>query len=331
MVGFPTQCGPGFGMAISPYLGILVTSNKEDNSLSVFQLPGSADGDNPKLWGVGVRRPSAGATGLPLVCTLGGPGATAPFKFRFVGGGALCGGCLAFTGTGDRGTPLLVVTDAGADTVHLVDTQHRRHAGYVAAPGSLRKPGGVAATAALVAVSGSTLDLNPYGIKLFGQVGDGRAASEWVLLRDVGGGFGGGDGQLYGPRGLRFSGDGALVCVADTLANRVSLFRVEDGSFVRHLATGLQTPRDVEECEGGWLVLYGAAPSLVHVATVGDLKDRDGPRRTPWDVKSWRGATPVEGPAALGLVPGLGLAVREDHGHQVQVLRTPPGGWASHP
>ncbi len=29
---------------------------------------------------------------------------------------------------------------------------------------------------------------------------------------------------------------------------------MEDGSFVRHVATELAEVRDVEECEGGWLV-----------------------------------------------------------------------------
>ena len=56
------------------------------------------------------------------------------------------------------------------------------------------------------------------------------------------------------PYGLRFTSDGSGLAVADFGNDRVSLFRVGDGSFVRHVATGLRTPRDVEECEGGWLV-----------------------------------------------------------------------------
>ncbi len=79
----------------------------------------------------------------------------------------------------------------------------------------------------------------------------------WTAVRVVGGGFGGpgsADGQLHRPRGLRFSGDGTGLAVAEYVNNRVSVFRVEDGSFARHVATGLEYPWDVEECDGGWLV-----------------------------------------------------------------------------
>jgi hypothetical protein len=56
------------------------------------------------------------------------------------------------------------------------------------------------------------------------------------------------------PFGLRFSGDESAVCVADAENNRVSMFRVGDGGFLRHIATELWGPVDVEEVEGGWLV-----------------------------------------------------------------------------
>jgi hypothetical protein len=75
----------------------------------------------------------------------------------------------------------------------------------------------------------------------------------------VAGGFGGpgrADGQLKVPHGLRFTGDGTGLAVADSGNNRVSdsEFLVEDGSFVRHVAMGLRGPFDMEECLGGWLV-----------------------------------------------------------------------------
>ena len=73
-------------------------------------------------------------------------------------------GYLAFTPTTTATTsgssssstrPLLLVTDAGADAVHAVDVVGRVHAGYLAPPGSVAGPRGVAAsgTAALAAVS----------------------------------------------------------------------------------------------------------------------------------------------------------------------------------
>ena len=55
--------------------------------------------------------------------------------------------------------------------------------------------------------------------------------------------------RLSGPCGLRFTGDGTGLVVADGESGRVSMFRVEDGSFVRHVATGLGAVFDVEECE----------------------------------------------------------------------------------
>ena len=79
----------------------------------------------------------------------------------------------------------------------------------------------------------------------------------WTAVRVVGGGFGApgsADGQLNRPYGLRLTGDGTGLAVADVDNARVSVFRVEDGSFARHVATGLSYPWDVEECEGGWLV-----------------------------------------------------------------------------
>jgi hypothetical protein len=73
----------------------------------------------------------------------------------------------------------------------------------------------------------------------------------WAPLRVLGGGFGGpgpADGQLYLPYGLRFTADGSEVSVADYANDRVSLFAVSDGSFVRQLATGVSVSYDVEEC-----------------------------------------------------------------------------------
>jgi hypothetical protein len=87
----------------------------------------------------------------------------------------------------------------------------------------------------------------------------------WTAVRVpvVAGGFGRQgrvDGQLKHPFGLRFTGDGdgTGLAVADAgnrralpllrqccprrVSRRVSVFRVEDGSFVRHVATGLRSP-----------------------------------------------------------------------------------------
>ena len=58
-------------------------------------------------------------------------------------------GYLAFTppttttsGSSSGARPLLLVTDAGHDAVHVVDVVGRTHAGYLASPGSIAGPRG---------------------------------------------------------------------------------------------------------------------------------------------------------------------------------------------
>ena len=86
----------------------------------------------------------------------------APMQFKFVcnyyGSGYLTFTPPTTTTSGSSSSsarPLLLVTDAGADAVHLVDAVGRSHAGYLASPGSIAGPRGVATSGAspLVAVS----------------------------------------------------------------------------------------------------------------------------------------------------------------------------------
>jgi hypothetical protein len=133
-----TTCGPGYGVAVCPTLGLLVTSNRDDNTLNVFTLPSN------------LSNTAGTGTGLPLVCTLGGASSPAPMQFKFS-----CSGCpsgwLAFTGPAT--SRLLLVADAGHGAVHVIDVAGRAHVGYVAAPGTIAGPRGVAARGSLVAVS----------------------------------------------------------------------------------------------------------------------------------------------------------------------------------
>jgi hypothetical protein len=105
---------------------------------------------------------------------------------------------------------------------------------------------------------------------------------------------------LSTPTGLRFNADSTQLCVADRNNDRVSLFRVADGGFVRHLATGLRAPFDVEEVEGGWLVACCHSDSVEFVSGDGggvlaSLSGRDKGH--------------VFRPVALTVVPQLGLVV----------------------
>jgi hypothetical protein len=246
-----TRCGRGVGLAVCSTLGLLVTSNTIENTLRVFALPSGWPSTSDVVPIGAPRGAGAGAgAGLALLCTLGGAGSPAPMQFQFVEGGYMSG-WMAFTGPPT--SRLLLVTDAGHDAVHVIDVAGRVHAGYVAAPGTIASPRGVAARGSLVAVSAwKKSSSGEHVVRVF----EGSGAM-WTALRVLAGGFrglGSADGQLKWPLGLRFTGDGTGLAVVDYGNGRVSLFRVEDGSFARHVATRLSHPFDVEECAGGWLV-----------------------------------------------------------------------------
>ena len=120
-----------------------------------------------------------------------------------------------------------------------------------------------------------------------------------------------GDGQLTSPYGLRFSGDGSAMCVADRCNGRASVFRVGDGGFVRHMATGLRGPRDVEEVEGGWLVACWDSHTVEYVGNGGGGDGGGRPSLGKAGGGSGSGDGEFHGPIALAVVPGLGLVVRE--------------------
>jgi hypothetical protein len=177
----------------------------------------------------------------------------------------------------------------------------------------------VAARGSLVAVSAwKEDDSGEHVVRVF----EGSGAM-WRAVRVVGGGFRGpgrADGQLHYPLGLRFTGDGTGLAVAEYGNHRVSVFRVEDGSFARHVATGLSYPWDVEECEGGWLVACSGSHTIKFVG--GDM-DGGGVGRASLG-KYGGGDGEFEYPSALALVPGLGLVVRDiASGGRLQFFATP--------
>ncbi len=330
-----TDCGRGYGLAACPVLGLLVTSDSDKNTLSGWGVPGGASDWGTSAGpgttaGAGAGGASAcGGGGLPLVCTLGGKGSAAPLHFQFIDDQG-CSGYLAFTpptrSPSSSARPLLLVTDAGHDAVHLVDVVGRSHAGYLASPGSIAGPRGVAAsgTSPLVAVSAWKEYLNGDHVVVVYK----DSGAVWEAVRVIGGGFGGPgscDGQLSMPYGLRFTRDGSVICVADTGNSRASVFRVGDGGFVMHMATGLGGPIDVEEVEGGWL----AACYFMHtVEFVGDgIRGGDRGGRSSLG-KAGGGGGGGDGefmwPTALAIVPGLGLVVRESGSKgRLQVFATP--------
>jgi hypothetical protein len=126
------------------------------------------------------------------------------------------------------------------------------------------------------------------------------------------------------PYGLRFSGDGSAIVVADSGNRRLCLFSVSDGRLVQLIAKGLDNPRDVEEVEGGWLVVCAFSQT---VALVGDGCGDEESGEWPYlgEVEGRRGFGDGElwVPIALAVVPGLGLVVREARNACLQVFATP--------
>ncbi len=114
--------------------------------------------------------------------------------------------------------------------------------------------------------------------------------------------------------------DWSGICVADTGTNRASVFRVGDGGLVQHIGTELSLPLDVEEVEGGWLVACDGPHTVEFVC---DGVGGDGGGR-PFLGKAGGGHGSGDGEfncaAALAVVPGLGLVVREYGNPRLQVF-----------
>jgi hypothetical protein len=308
------SCCQGVGLAACHTLGLLVTSESEhhlESTLSVWTLPAP--------WGSGP------GPGITLVCTLGGEGSPPPMQFKF----GVLSGMLAFlppaapVRVGASTPPLLLVADQDNDAVHLVDVVGRAHVGYVAAPGLIAGPCGVAASAngasPLVAVSAwKEYSSGDHVVHLFASNG-----TTWDGVRVIGGGFGdpgAADGQLQMPSGLRFSADGTAIIVVDGHNDRVSLFRVGDGGFVRHIATGMDEPNDVEEVEGGWAVTCLGPHTVEFVGSGGGGGGR--PCLEKAGGVSGSGDEDVWHPTTLAQVPGLGLVVRDNCNLQIRVRCT---------
>ena len=333
----------GYGLAVSTALGLVVTSHAGTDTLRVFALP-SLPGPLGSAW-EGGEAPGHGAAGggtSPLF-SLGGRGSPPPLQFRFEDDVGLSGG-LAFLpfATGPAGpdsssvsgagaTGMLVVADAraGHDAVHIIDVARRCHAGYVAPPSTILGPRDVA-----MAPNGRTVAVSAWKggveycveVQLFQLEREvdtaGCGGTGWSPSRVVCSGSVTPDGMRVGtPSGLRFTADGALLALADSDHNRVTLFRVGDGGFVGHLGgTGRQRrlsyPTDLEECEDGdWLVtnLTRGTLHVVAGAAAGDGCDVAPTLvqlRPSLSCGSGAGVA-LHQPVSLVLVEGLGLLVRE--------------------
>jgi hypothetical protein len=300
-----TYCGLGHGMAACASLGLVVTSSWTNNTLSVFAMPqghchtGDGDGDGD-------------GGGLQYVSTLGLPPDHESMRFNFRDDDlAGTSGWMAFTSDGPS---LLLVTDHGHGAVHIIDVVSRTHVGYVGGLGSIAGPRGVATRGSMAAVScWVNMWGGDYPVRLF----EGGGAS-WVHVRTI---VGAAPGTLHVVYGLRFTADGTGVVMMDAGNGRVSLYRVADGTMVRHLATGLHEAMDVEECgEGVMVTRVDGRARAVAIEFASDARGACGQSRP----RLLHGDGVRPSPSALALVPGLGLVVRDNFaGGRVQVYATP--------
>ncbi len=228
----------------------------------------------------------------------------------------VCSGYMVFMGE------MLLVTDGGNDAVHIVDVKVGTCVGYALPPGSICGPKGIAASGSLLAVS-CALSGGDHCIRLFEQ--QEKQKSSWNPVRTIGGlmvkvwlgactnwdrSAGYAHGQLYDPRGLRFSDDGSEIGVADRCNGRVSIFRVSDGVFVTNIDhCGLL--RDVERWQGGWWVASSSDDAVLFI--------QDGENQSLVEVFQ----SPDFFPTTIAKLPFLGLIVRYDDGCRVMVLAVP--------
>jgi hypothetical protein len=286
---FRTQCGEGFGIAACPLLKLLVTPS--ENKLMVFALPESV-----------VAKPTRAIGGLDLVRVMGG---VEPLLFEFDYDGF--SGLMAFTGS-TASTRFLVVTYAGHEAVHVVDVVLGKHVGYVACPGSVKEPKGVAARDGKVAVCVSNYSWSQ--VHLYEGSGD-----TWLAIRKLP--FGLHTGMCHG---LQFTDDETALVVASSERRWGCLykFRVADGTLVQTTLSGegLSALLDVQECEGG---VWASTHWSVHFVEL--FGGPSGPARLG---KSGGGDGEFIYPTALAFVPGLGLVVREvGNGGRLQFFATP--------
>ncbi len=211
---------------------------------------------------------------------------------------------MAFTGSTAL-SRLLLVSDTVCGAVHVIDVGRGKHVGYVAVPGSIAEPRGVAARGTNVVVSAYVRSMHGGVLRLY--EGSGVVWMLTRVLRIV----------VTQPYGLRFTDDGKQVVVA--AGESVSLLRENDGALVRrfHHASRFSLPVDVQECaEHGWAVADWCSNTITFTY---------GPSGAVLEIgKRGSGDGEFMHPEAVAFVPDLGLVVREyGNGGRLQFFATP--------
>jgi hypothetical protein len=283
-------------LAVCPSLNLLVTSNTYRDTLSVWRLPEPCAAFKKDGSGDGAGKFTHVRTFRTLVSE------TSHIRFRF----RAESGALAFTSFAHHvAHPVLLVTDSGQHVVHVVDVVNVTHLGYLA---SVRDPKSIAASdvAPLVAVVASGADASRVVM-----VYQGSGGSSWTLVRELRAG----NGIVSGVRFSR-QWDGALY-ITDVRMRFVLVVCIADDTVQRTIP-GTQI-KDVEEVEGGWLVVFGTLDDVLFVPE--DVAVQPLPLLECFG-RTWHGTV------SMATVPGLGLIVREyggfhGTGGRMQLWSTP--------
>ncbi len=258
-VGPPVRCGTGFGLALCPSQGLVVTSCSTDSTLSAFDLTAGPAGAGPRFpllgtWGgLGLRLSSDnGPCGLMCFAAVPGDGQ---------------GGARVAVRRGAAWAPTLLVADTGSHRVVEVDLRGVRGGFGPTVVGTLgvAAPRGLAACPDLIAVSAwDAADAGDHTVTLYHAV-------TRVALRRVGTGrsLGLRAEDMHGPTGVCFRAVPAPapplapgvptavaaapahwhVLVADGFNHRVSEFDTDTGACVGTVASrrshGLSSPAGV--------------------------------------------------------------------------------------
>jgi DNA-binding beta-propeller fold protein YncE len=262
--GMPRSLGSVYGGSVTRFLG----GSCRGVESRVINAPGLG------VWSNGVALSRDGCT---LLVTAGAPRSHAIHVFRVADGSLL----RVVGGVGDG--PLqfsrprqvwvacdghILVADRGNHRVQVLTPTLDFH-GFVGV-GQLHFPSGVCANDDVVVVSEFGADR----VSVFNR-GDGA-------LRHRFGSGGGGDGQLNCPLGLCFMSCDRRIAVMDSDGNRVSIFSVDGGDFVRHIGVGvLSQPQGVacsafdELVVADWgsrrVVVFGAGGDVVMTMGRGDF------------------------------------------------------------
>ena len=205
----------------------------------------------------------------------------------------------------EPGEALLVLTDGPRAGLFVVDLKARRFVAPVAPHGALEFPLRCAAAGSTVAVSCGPRHAVCCGEPTFaGHVRlYSRVDCEWIHVRTISHGkLGPGmNRKNFSPGALRMTADGRTLAVVDHHGGDALLF-TSNGDFVATLCGPVETPLDIEECRGGWLLLQGSTRTVQFLGGSQYLWDTLGNPDT--------GLVPgcIE---TLTMVPGVGLFITD--------------------